>query len=149
MAYLNAVLKGLVAVACCVVIAYGSFWSVNEFFILRKADTPGVHLFADGSYSNLDEDDISLLTKSVTRDFFDPESAKFYAVNYSEKNQLRDKSVMCGYVNGKNRMGGYIGIQPFFFNRDSGTATMLPPELKDTATDTFLRLVEALGCPRP
>ncbi|WP_146606106.1 hypothetical protein [Mesorhizobium kowhaii] len=146
---MNAVLKGLVALACCVVIAGGSFWSVNKFFAMRKAEAPGVNLFADGSYSNLDEDDITLLTKAVTRDFFDPDSAKFYAVNYSEKDKIRNKATICGYVNGKNRMGGYIGIQPFFYDREQGTVTMLPVELKDTAADTFLQLVEALGCPRP
>ncbi|MDR7034490.1 hypothetical protein [Mesorhizobium sp. BE184] len=140
-------LKWLVAAACCVVILIGSFWATNQFFSRYKQSAAGAELFADTSYSNLDIGDISLITRKVTEGFFDPEAARFYAVNYSLKAEKRDKSVICGYVNGRNRMGGYIGIEPFFYNRESNTATMLPTEIKASGSELFQTLVTQLGCP--
>jgi len=52
---------------------------------------------------------------TVTRDFFDPTSAQFRNVRASDV-VLADgqrETRVCGEVNGKNRMGGYVGFQYF------------------------------------
>lgn len=51
----------------------------------------------------------------VTRDFFDPQSAQFRnvrAVDVSLADGTRERRV-CGEVNGKNRLGGYVGFNMF------------------------------------
>ena len=58
---------------------------------------------------------VSQIQATVTRDFFDPESARFRdvrAVEVSLADGNRETRV-CGEVNGKNRMGGYVGYSMF------------------------------------
>jgi hypothetical protein len=53
---------------------------------------------------------IDAAEKAIERNLSDPSSAQYKNVNsYSE-------DVVCGEVNAKNRMGGYVGFQPFIFN---------------------------------
>lgn len=57
----------------------------------------------------------SEIKKEVTRDFLDPESARFRdirAVDVTLANGKHEKRV-CGEVNGKNAMGGYVGYSMF------------------------------------
>ncbi|MHA7875108.1 MAG: hypothetical protein ACX938_06835 [Roseivivax sp.] len=52
---------------------------------------------------------------TVTRDFFDPAAAQFRdirAVDVTLENGEQERRV-CGEVNGKNRMGGYVGYSMF------------------------------------
>ncbi|WP_417463247.1 hypothetical protein [Kordiimonas sp.] len=51
----------------------------------------------------------------VTRDFFDPASAQFRnirLVDVTLKDGTQERRV-CGEVNGKNRLGGYVGFSMF------------------------------------
>ena len=55
------------------------------------------------------------IKSEVTQDFFDPFSAQFQnirAVDVSLANGQQERRV-CGEVNGKNRMGGYVGFSMF------------------------------------
>jgi len=59
---------------------------------------------------------------TVTRDFFDAESARFRNIRAVEVS-LADGSTearVCGEVNGKNRMGGYTGYSMFGGTLSSG-----------------------------
>jgi len=59
---------------------------------------------------------------TVTRDFFDPESAQFrgvQAVEVSLADGTQERRV-CGEVNGKNRMGGYVGYSMFGGSLENG-----------------------------
>lgn len=56
---------------------------------------------------DLRDDEKAVVSRIVTTGFFDPASAQF---NWSML--LRDNKY-CGYVNGKNRMGGYVGFRLF------------------------------------
>ncbi|MCA1337367.1 hypothetical protein [Pseudooceanicola marinus] len=58
---------------------------------------------------------ISQIEDTVTRDFFDPATAQFRdlrAVTVHLADGTTETRV-CGEVNGKNRMGGYVGFQGF------------------------------------
>jgi hypothetical protein len=46
-------------------------------------------------------------------------------------------------------MGGYVGIQPFFYDVSDKQIITLTTEMKETSTDAFQKLVEAMGCPAP
>lgn len=50
---------------------------------------------------------------AVRRQLLDPDSAKFYGVIVS-----KDTGSTCGYVNAKNRMGGYSGKSLFYVTRE-------------------------------
>lgn len=104
----------------------------------------------DGSDKNLDAGIVETVMKSTVRGFYDPGSAQFFSLGYQKKSDgTLIKTSICGYVNAKNRLGGYTGIQPFFFDTNTQKATLLPDELKPTAMETFFEFVEAMGCPRP
>lgn len=51
----------------------------------------------------------------------DPDSAKFSEVEKGKSNSV------CGYVNSKNRMGGYVGKTPFIYNTVIHTVDLYLP----------------------
>lgn len=66
--------------------------------------------------------------KSAIREMlFDPESAQFSDLFVNSAG-----GASCGWVNGKNRMGGYVGKVPFYF-RPNGEALIVsePPSNND------------------
>lgn len=52
--------------------------------------------------------EVTLLQEAVRARLLDPASAQFRMDGYRE-----GSSFYCGYVNAKNRFGGYTGFQPF------------------------------------
>lgn len=57
----------------------------------------------------------------------DPDSAQF-----SELKNGKDKGDVCGMVNAKNRMGGYVGATPFFYQKLTESAAIVKaPEDSD------------------
>jgi hypothetical protein len=65
------------------------------------------NVISSGLPRNLHDDEKAVISRIVTTSFFDPASAQF---NWS---MLRRENKYCGYVNGKNRMGGYVGFRLF------------------------------------
>lgn len=59
---------------------------------------------------------------AVKRLLNDPDSARFEGLNPGVS-----KKDICGYVNAKNRMGGYVGNAPFFYEDSIRAATILAP----------------------
>lgn len=55
---------------------------------------------------------MSLATDRVAEELLDPESAKF-------RNVRIVGNAVCGEVNGKNKLGGYVGYQSFIYFLDS------------------------------
>jgi hypothetical protein len=63
----------------------------------------------------LSSSQLEQIKATVTYDFFDPSSAMFReirAVDVTLANGTTERRV-CGEVNGKNRMGGYVGYSMF------------------------------------
>lgn len=60
----------------------------------------------------------------AARNLFDPGSAEFRDV-------VRKGSFVCGQVNGKNRMGAYVGFSGFVANVDTGQVQHEPAALSD------------------
>ena len=58
--------------------------------------------------------------EAVKRVLTDPESARF-----SEVRPGKAKGNVCGLVNAKNRMGGYVGNTPFLFEKSSDSAELV------------------------
>lgn len=54
---------------------------------------------------------------NVTRMLFDPESARF-----QDLKARTDTKVVCGYVNAKNKFGGYVGFRRFYFKEGGQVA---------------------------
>jgi hypothetical protein len=58
---------------------------------------------------------VATIKATVTRDFFDPAAAQFRNIRAADvtlKNGVQARRV-CGQVNGKSRMGGYVGFNYF------------------------------------
>lgn len=65
--------------------------------------------------------------EAVKRLLNDPESAQF-----SDMQDGKGKGDVCGMVNAKNRMGGYVGKTPFLFEKRTEMAVIVkPPEDSD------------------
>lgn len=56
----------------------------------------------------------------------DPDSAQFTAVQPGAA-----KGNFCGLVNAKNRMGGYVGSTPFFYEKSTTTSAIVSPPKTD------------------
>ena len=70
---------------------------------------------ADSKPASLSQSQIGQIQTTVVRDFFDPASAQFRdirAVDVTLNNGQQIRRV-CGEVNGKNRLGGYVGYTWF------------------------------------
>jgi hypothetical protein len=64
---------------------------------------------------------------AIKKYLHDPDSAKF-----SGMFQGVNKGDACGYVNAKNRMGGYVGSSPFIYRADINQAKIVnPPDKSD------------------
>lgn len=59
----------------------------------------------------------------VADELLDPDSARYtnlYVSEFTNSTAGITDRVVCGYVNGKNRFGGYAGRQPFYYQTGSG-----------------------------
>lgn len=59
----------------------------------------------------LTEDQEASLKRVITKDFLDPEAVRLR--NIKAGKNTADEIIVCGEVNGKNRMGGYVGYNLF------------------------------------
>ena len=65
--------------------------------------------------------------REVRKSLIDPDSAKFETVFESQSS-----GAVCGFVNGKNRMGAYVGATPFVYEKSVGvTLVQEPPQERD------------------
>lgn len=58
---------------------------------------------------NVSPQELAVISKKVSRDFKDPDSAKYTNVRIDPKQEI-----VCGEVNAKNAYGGYVGATVFF-----------------------------------
>lgn len=79
------------------------------------------------------------LKQTVTRKLIDPMSAQFRDLRVLKRPKTGDP-VLCGEVNAKNRMGGYVGFRPFVAAKDDALICSLVPEQR--STDAIFRAAE-------
>lgn len=78
--------------------------------------------------------------EGVSASLVDPESARFR--NISIKGDYA-----CGEVNGRNRLGGYVGYKQFYYSLDTGSLTLegSAPQAEgidmDGLTDGFIKMM--------
>lgn len=70
----------------------------------------------------------------VVRDFIDPGSAQF-------RNIVSTDRCVTGEVNAKNRLGGYTGYTPFYFNAEKGYGRV-EPYFNDDTVSVLIRFDE-------
>lgn len=78
----------------------------------------------------------------------DPDSAKFRNIRYGYLVRGKpDHRIVCGEINAKNRMGGYVGYTPFnYINVDSKESIIILPDKDDTLYDFDHTLLKGYGC---
>lgn len=78
--------------------------------------------------------------RNVREHLIDPDSAQFKSVRENPQT-----GAVCGFVNAKNRMGGYVGETPFVYEKASGaTLVREPPTERD-----FERFFETIKYAEP
>ena len=84
--------------------------------------------------------DENLAKKAVRERLSDPDSAQFSEIFKGPESG----GALCGLVNAKNRMGGYVGRTPFYYSKASGDVSLVsePPEDRD-----FIAYYDAVGGP--
>jgi len=120
--------------------------------LLMIASAPALaQTVQDQSDKNLSDEDAAAVIHAASRDAFDAESARFLSLNYMQNEDGPVKQPICGFMNAKNRMGGYVGYQPFVYNVADKKAFFMPDAVAEQpgAKETFVKMVEAMGCPRP
>lgn len=70
----------------------------------------------------------------------DPGSAQF-----SDMQEGVSSDTVCGMVNAKNRMGGYVGKTPFFYNDISGMTALVSPASESDFNSMWLSLESRFG----
>ena len=66
---------------------------------------------------------IDAAKEAAVRDLVDPESAQFRDIEVVAYN---NGYVVCGEINGKNRMGGYVGFRPFVAGLSDARLAFIP-----------------------
>jgi hypothetical protein len=108
----------LIAISCC----------VGLFIILMIPFWPEASLKTDAK-------------GAVSQILFDPSSAQWEGLRISTRN----RKVVCGLVNAKNRFGGYVGRTPFAYDALIGSAVLLDDSKKYAYREYF----EDCGLPVP
>jgi hypothetical protein len=81
---------------------------------------------------------------AITAQLTDPESVRFQDVRFFEKSET-----VCGFVNTKNRMGGYTGFTPFVYDVKFKSAAVINDDAKDPmwASNRWNKICPGLGKP--
>lgn len=84
---------------------------------------------------------IEIAKKAIEENLVDPSSVQYRNITaYSE-------NVVCGEVNAKNKMGGYVGFKSFIYNGKKPDEASLNPasdEVKDWCNDQKLKMLTYL-----
>jgi hypothetical protein len=67
----------------------------------------------DGSDETLPDGIVTEVIVGLAETFADPSSAQFHSLQMN--GQPKSIQSLCGFVNLKNQMGGYVGFQPFVY----------------------------------
>jgi hypothetical protein len=86
----------------------------------------------DGSDQQFEATIIKEMIIAVTYEFFDPASATFRELIATDNGRQ-----ICGYVNAKNRFGGYVGFQPFLYDLNNCTGTVYDPSIGELSFLAF------------
>jgi hypothetical protein len=76
------------------------------------------------------------IKKQVKEYLNDPDSAKFESIH-----QGKEEKYFCGLVNAKNRMGGYVGLRPFVYEKVTNDFAMVT-FVSDTPKDSDFRMLK-------
>jgi hypothetical protein len=77
--------------------------------------------------------------RNVREHLVDPSSAQFESVRENPKT-----GAVCGFVNAKNRMGGYVGATPFVYEASSG-ATLVREQPTERDFERFFETIKYAG----
>ena len=95
-------------------------------------------LFKDKLKNGALFDEFSAPKETVRQRMNDPESA-----NFSEVFNAKEDNKVCGFVNGKNKFGAYVGSKPFIYDKLTKDVDFVEDEI---ATDQdFITYYESVG----
>jgi hypothetical protein len=103
------------------------------------ANSLAAQTFTDSTSETIPNEILVKLHTDLTRDFFDPYSAKYRSLYFGSQN----RSVVCGEINAKNRMGGYVGYKAFWYDLTSGASSF---DIDPSQLDKQLKGFVAAGC---
>jgi hypothetical protein len=86
---------------------------------------------------------MSKAKEAISQMLVDPDSAQFHDLRRAKR--IGGREVICGEVNAKNKLGGYVGRQPFAYDPSIGVAVFLAADSWRSYQEYFL----ACGVPNP
>lgn len=86
-----------------------------SLFVAFSVSAAPCQTVTDGTGSDLSSQQLDELMRIVTQDFKDPLSAQFRGLRRPGEGFMPQRRI-CGFVNGKNTFGGYVGFKPFFYD---------------------------------
>lgn len=100
--------------------------------------------------ANIKSFDVEKAKASVTNNFKDPESAKFRKMYISKfvNNEGESAYSLCGEVNAKNSMGGYVGYKNFVALENSSALIDLEIDSSSDSMDAFRQKMFEMSYPR-
>jgi hypothetical protein len=114
-----------------------------------EAEAPkevGPAYVVDDSWRGIDRQLLDASLPAITEGFFDPSSVQLQKLMLPTK----PLATLCGEVNAKNRMGGYVGFRPFFIligvDEKPPKAFVLDPDPEDP-TRLVLEASMIMVCP--
>jgi hypothetical protein len=81
-------------------------------------------------------DEVNRAQAALSSQLIDPVSAQY---DLRVAHHIGKAAVFCGFVNAKNRFGGYTGFEPFVIF--GGDATILQPEMDKSAFNGLVNLM--------
>lgn len=85
----------------------------------------------DGSENGIPAENMKSAIAEITKELSDPMSAQMRGVIYIHPSENRP-DVVCGFINAKNKFGGYVGFKPFYYDvkiNKGGIVTDAPSDL--------------------
>ncbi|RUW41365.1 MAG: hypothetical protein E5V37_01810 [Mesorhizobium sp.] len=108
------------------------------FFLFMSFVFPGLSFGQEVINTNLNDftkEEIEIVTSALSDGLFDPYSAKI-----SDLFHGMNKGVICGRINAKNRMGGYVGYAPFYVYTSDRKAEIVRQDPDESPDGFILRL---------
>lgn len=114
-------------------------WLSGFFIVALLANDAVAQAVMDGSEKGVPTEDLQGLRKSLQNVLFDPYGSQLAELRKTEKG-------MCGIVNAKNQMGGFLGFRAFGYDKAADKVIInepVEPALADLSHLSGSQLLEA------
>ncbi len=89
--------------------------------------------------TQIDDEYVKQALEYTRNELIDPDSAKFTGLYAAKTDNPNEKTVICGYVNAKNRLGGYTGKKRFMAMPSYSAVWEESPQYRYSSSNEIIR----------